>query len=404
VAKPVRVAKKLLLVLLLGFALSEVVSTAVLRLRPDVLRGLALGPAERRERLAEGIRHALARHDDMIAVHDPDLGWRPRAGIRNGPDDVDSRSLRSKREYDAMPPDGVLRIAAFGDSFVYGSEVSTDECWPTVLERIRPDTEVLNYGVPGYGQDQVYLRFLAEAKATNPRIVLFGVAPPTLDRMVSVMGAFRMMEGTDSGAISKPRFELDEHGDLALIPNPLKRLEDLHVYLDDPRALQNVGRHDFWYEPLLYESWWFDHSHACRLLFAGWAIAKRRYLDPDRPICGPPGRGVFNSSSSAFRILATILVRFSETARRWGMQPLVLLLPEGYSVERRSRGRVDTMDPLRKLCVSERIPFADASEAFLGSAPRSNLDALFLNEFHYSPEGHRIVARWLRGVIDARPR
>lgn len=399
-----RSLRRLVLAVLLGLALAEIAATAALSLRPGLLRGLARGPADRRARLAEGIQRALERHDDMIAVHDPDLGWRPRPGLRNGPDDVNRDALRSRREYDAMPPSGVLRIAAFGDSFVYGSEVSTQECWPTVLERVRPDTEVLNFGVPGYGQDQAYLRFLAEAKAKNPRTVLFGVAPPTVDRILNVLGAFRTLEGTDAGTVSKPRFVLDERGELVLIRNPLNRLEDFRRCLDDPQALRELGRFDFWYEPLLYESWWFDHLHVCRVLFAGWAVAKRRYFDPDRPLCGPPGRAVFNTSSSGYRILTKILVKFCDDARAEGMQPLVLLLPDGYSVEQSRRGRADVMDPLRRYCVSERLPFADATQAFLGSFANAELDAMFLNKFHYSAEGNRMVAEWIRGVIDSRAR
>jgi len=70
--------------------------------------------------------------------------------------------------------------------FVYGSEVPTDESWASVLEQARPNTEVLNHGVPGYGQDQAYLRFLAEGRDLRPKVVLFGVATPTLDRIMMI--------------------------------------------------------------------------------------------------------------------------------------------------------------------------------------------------------------------------
>jgi hypothetical protein len=89
---------------------------------------------------------------------DRELGWVPTPGG----DHHDSRAryehsqagLRSPREYAANPPPGIKRLSAYGDSFTYCQAVSIGSCWTERLRRALPDTEVLNYGVPGYAADQ----------------------------------------------------------------------------------------------------------------------------------------------------------------------------------------------------------------------------------------------------------
>ena len=119
---------------------------------------------------------------------DPDLGWtiRPsthvaaagtyQATTSNG------RGLRSLREYAPEAPPGVLRVAAFGDSFVHGDEVDDQANWPAVLERSRPDLEVLNFGASGYGPDQALLRWERDGSV---RRSTGGVAPGASDRTMN---------------------------------------------------------------------------------------------------------------------------------------------------------------------------------------------------------------------------
>lgn len=176
----------LLVVVLLVVA--EVAARIVLLVSPHVFGGQAATAVERHARLASSIETMLEDRPDSLCTMDPELGWRPRPGLDNGVDQINSQGLRSAREYAPDAGAGTLRVAAFGDSFVYGSEVETRDAWASVIERRRPDTEVLNYGVPGYGQGQVLLRLRAEVARLSPDVVLFGVATPTLLRMLSFVG------------------------------------------------------------------------------------------------------------------------------------------------------------------------------------------------------------------------
>jgi hypothetical protein len=221
----------------------EILAAAVLLIQPNVFGGHATSLEDRDARLVASINGILEDRPDALAEFHGELGWRPRPGLDNGPDIISSQGLRSRRDYSEIPAPGVLRIAAFGDSFVYGSEVLTDEAWPNVIEQSRPNTEVLNYGVPGYGQGQIYLRFVAEGRELGPKVVLLGVATPTLERIMTISGVFRSPGLPTYDFIKKPRFLLE--GDrLSLAPNHLHRLSDFQRYVKDPSSFRELGAYD----------------------------------------------------------------------------------------------------------------------------------------------------------------
>lgn len=390
-----------LIMMTMTLGVIELLAAVVLMIQPNIFGGHATSLEDRDARLVASITDMLDGRPDSLAEFDGHLGWRPRPNLDNGPDIINSQGLRSRHGYPERRLPGVLRIAAFGDSFVYGSEVLTDEAWPTVLERSRPNTEVLNYGVPGYGQDQIYLRFLAEGKDLEPQVVLFGVATPTLERLMMISAVFRSPGAPAYDFVKKPRFLLDDDA-LSLAPNDLRQLSDFQRYVEDPSSFRELGAHDYWYEPLVHESWLFEHSHAARLLIAAWAQLNRRLIDAERPLIGPRGSGVYNESSPGFTILTLILKGFAATAADWDMRPVVLILPDGFAVERMRRGERGIMDPVREFCVEAGLDFIDVKDAFLAQPSEADPRSWFKNSFHYSVEGNQIVADWIRREIDRR--
>tara|TARA_B100001250_G_C19815848_1_gene798329 strand:+ start:1260 stop:2423 length:1164 start_codon:yes stop_codon:yes gene_type:complete len=75
---------------------------------------------------------------------------------------INSNGLRGK-EVSMKKPEGVHRLLVFGDSFAEGWGVREDEAFGSQLEECLSITdeitEVLNFGVAGYGTDQAYLLF-----------------------------------------------------------------------------------------------------------------------------------------------------------------------------------------------------------------------------------------------------
>lgn len=364
-----------------------------LRLLAPMLGDLTLDPEERYARWGEAASLMLERRPNSLAIFDAELGWRPQPGIDNGTDRISRQGVRDAPELAATPPPGVTRIAAVGDSFTYGTGVGPGESWPAWLARRAKDVEVLNFGMPGYGPGQILLRFEHEALGFSPEIVVFGLTTPAMDRILIRSAIF---QNASPHFLTKPQFVLEEDGSLRLRRNPLRSLEDVRRYADDPRGLVGLGDTDYWYDPLVFENPFYARSHAVRALVNVWGTLDRRFLDGDRPLAGAPGRGEFNRGSRAFRILGALLARFTEGARAAGARPVVVLLPDKESVERSRAGHRGVMDPVREvLCPEHGLVCHDSTEAFLEAPAPLDPSGWFSDGFHYSSEGNRRVADWL---------
>lgn len=115
---------------------------------------------------------------------DPLLGWVPKENFRLknefGSLTFNSLGIRSKNEYQTAKNKN-LRIVSIGDSFTYGECVADDETYSAYLEHYIESSEVLNFGVHGYGLDQMYLRLLNALKY-SPDIVIVGFVNSDISR------------------------------------------------------------------------------------------------------------------------------------------------------------------------------------------------------------------------------
>jgi len=126
-----------------------------------------------------------------------------------------SHGLRGSMEYSYDKPPGVVRILTFGDSFTFGEQVKDDETWSYDLQRLLPASEVINFGVHGYGHDQILLYLKKEGVKYHPDIVILGFVSLDMDRNVV---SFR--------DYAKPRFILQD-GRLVLTNTPVPTVSEV---------------------------------------------------------------------------------------------------------------------------------------------------------------------------------
>jgi hypothetical protein len=328
--------------------------------------------------------------DSQMLALDPVLGWRYRAGYRDSLNTINSQGLRGTRRYASQPPRGVVRVAAFGDAFVYGNDVADSAAWPALVERLVPRIEVLNYGVGGYGFDQAYLRFCSEGAALAPRIVVIGFVTDDLRDIVNVYRRFLSNRGIP---FVKPRFMLDAGGQLVLLPNPLPRPSDYQRYLHSPERIVELGAHDYWYRPAIYQDPLYDYSATVRLLTNLWLRVEQRYFAPDRLL----RRGEVNASSTAFRIVMRLFERFAAAVRAAGARPIVVLFPDRQALEETRRGRETTFAFLVRELGARGIEYVDLTPAFRDAPGGINTWFLPVGNYsrHYAPAGNRIIAQRL---------
>jgi hypothetical protein len=116
-------------------------------------------------------------------------------------------------EYSYQKPPGVIRILTIGDSFTFGEQVGDDETWSYYLQNLLPGIQVINFGVHGYGHDQMLLYLKEEGIKYHPDIVILGFLSLDMDRN---MVSFR--------DYAKPRFVLDG-GRLVLTNTPVPTVD-----------------------------------------------------------------------------------------------------------------------------------------------------------------------------------
>ncbi|MGE0621360.1 MAG: GDSL-type esterase/lipase family protein [Pseudomonadales bacterium] len=155
------------LLLVIACVLTFATLEAGLRLLLDVDELLPNEPSkpalnERRNELRFYVENR-DRSADSLGGHDPWLGWDSSYG--------ESRV----RGVAVIPPKSGTRAVALGDSFVYGNEVGPEENFAALLDRADNGLEVLNLGVPGYGIDQSWLKYLRHGEPLDPDIVIFGI-------------------------------------------------------------------------------------------------------------------------------------------------------------------------------------------------------------------------------------
>ncbi len=379
------IARIVMLLLSLEFASRVTIAVANQRL-PEPVR-------KRKELYAnqsEAIRKYIAEDPAIIQRLDPDLGWRYRPGFTNATDQINAAGLRGRHEYDKHPAAGVLRVGTFGDSFVYGSEVSVDEAWPTLIDREEDPRriEVLNYGVPGYGTDQAYLRYLRDGTEYAPDVVIMGFPPTDLARTVSI---YRRFYHSSEPPVFKPRYVLDGSGKLTLLATPIRSQQDYEKLLQSPADVLRFGPDDHWYEPLVYETPLHDSIATLRLACFLGVRARRRYLGSDRPMVDEH----FNTQSTAFAIQSRLFEMFLASATERHTQGLVVMLPDRASIVERRAGRTTSYDAMTRALADKGLSHLDAVDAFLQVEGSPPLDGWFAPGEHYSPAGNRIVATWL---------
>ncbi len=127
--------------------------------------------------------YAKLRQQDRTLAYDSTLGWKLAPLAKRLFQDeaqpylieTNSKGLRDREHsYDKSPD--IFRIVVLGDSFVFGSGgVSASNRFTDLLEKVSPNLEVINMGVPGYSTDQEYLFLKTEGLKYHPDVVVLCV-------------------------------------------------------------------------------------------------------------------------------------------------------------------------------------------------------------------------------------
>jgi len=144
-------------------------------------------------------------------IDDAQTGWRMRPNhsfvwTYDGHADTyrsNSQGFRSAGDFDTH--DHRLKLAFVGDSFFFGTGVANEDTIPSVVEKAAPGRIAWNFGMPGFGVDQIWLSARYQALPLKPDVLVVGLVNADFARS---QVPYRRLEG-----FSKPTFKL-VHGKL----------------------------------------------------------------------------------------------------------------------------------------------------------------------------------------------
>ncbi|PON10878.1 hypothetical protein C2W62_47755 [Candidatus Entotheonella serta] len=116
--------------------------------------------------------------------------------------------MRGDHNYEKVPSPHRIRISTFGDSFTHGDGVYNHETWQEKLNSLHHKLEVLNFGVPGFGLDQAFLRFQHDGIEFTSNIVFIGFMSADIRRGVNTYRPFALAH--TGLPLSKPRFIIED--------------------------------------------------------------------------------------------------------------------------------------------------------------------------------------------------
>lgn len=286
--------------------------------------------------------------------HDARLGWTLAPGLRElelwGGKRLSSNShgLRGVREPELPKPEGLWRIAVFGDSFTFGEEVSDHETFAHQLEKLLADqgtpVEVLNFGVHGYGHDQMLLRLRQALPVFQPDVVILGYVS---DDSLRNLWTFR--------DYAKPRFRLQD-GRLELEGVPVPAPAEL--------AAREARRSRF-----------FDLLTMLSTRMS-WRFSDR--------------------ASEVDRLTDALLSAIAREARAAGVQPAFVLLPAWNELAALEPQPLPAEAFVLELARREQVPCLRLRPLFL---ERARLGAEFEKVGHWGPREHRLTAEGLADFL-----
>ena len=321
---------------------------------------------------------------------DPLLGWsiRPNSRVRN--DDIIYASndigIRSPRHFDRTPPPGVTRLAAFGPSFVHGDEVAYESTWEYHIERQRPDLEVMNWGVNGYGTDQAFLRYQTQGAAYAPHVVIIGFEEESQLRNVN---RFRPFYAFGTGIpLTKPMFVLDGDG-LRLLSNPFSSLTQLaeKIRIDPNGFLDVVCPYDLFCDAERYRTSPWDVIKSYRVLHT---LAFELGRANGAPSIEQQAQREETIKQTSLRLVHL----FVDTVRKNGSIPVLVMFPGRGTVERYQKGQAPAYAEGVRLLQNQGIYVLDLAASFVeANGPNLDFTHLFAPGGHYNDAGNQVVSR-----------
>lgn len=354
--------------------------------------------------------------------YSPTLGWTIGRGqiSRDGLYRSNAGGFRANREHATEVPDGKLRVLCFGDSFTHCDEVGNHDTWQHHAEVAAPHMEFLNFGVPGYGLTQAYLRYLEVAPRYPAHFVIIGCMTEDTKRGVNVYYPFRYSNPEHSpNAVALPFARLDEKGALEVHPPIIPSREGYAAFLKEPAPMiRKMARHDILYRPypptpflaVLRDRWGSLEERltpAVDHFLEAWHRAHRSGAD-FRSLREREAARNGRRSRRIAEVCRPLFKRFAQEVEKNGSVPVVMWFPSPMNLHSHNAGRKRDYQHYLDFFREEEILAVDTLdwvEEIEGAGNPLEVDTL-LGDVHFSAPANAHIggkaARYIGTLADAR--
>ena len=248
-------------------------------------------------------------------------------------------------------------------------------------------TNVLNYGVAGYGTDQAYLKYRLGGHV-DANIVILGIWPENINRVINRYRPF--LHYDERLGLSKPIF-VQASGGFELMPNPLKEVEDVTRLLD-PSFIAELARVDYWFQR---DSQLPSITFPFALSLFRWrdTVVKQFQLSMRKLVPSVPAAYPCNpfDEDGPFAVMCHIVDRFVETARSRGATPIIAIMAHQDQVREVMDYHLSRAQRLVSYLQAKNYPCIDLIQEMADMHPGpEQLQRWFIG--HTSSEGNKVVA------------
>jgi lysophospholipase L1-like esterase len=318
-------------------------------------------------------------YEDYLKQYDPRLGWKSSVLDDAGNYRALASSAASSGLHQEHSP---ACVSLYGDSFTEGFGVTPKHSWGYLLSQFL-HCRVANFGVAGYGTDQAYLRFL-DNHGDRAKVVILGFLSENIIRNVNQLWN---LIGDASSCQLKPRFFLNEIGQLTLAPLPHLTREQYYALPTHPETMLH---HEYFLPggPSGYRGMAFPYTWGIfkvfPIIFKNVILHQGTYYDLYRP--GNP--------SHAVAVTLAIIEAFGRKAKQRGQQPLILVIPTHVDLANYRSHGTWIYQPITDELARKGLHFIDLGPKFshfLGDGPVETLYSP-KSMYHLSERGNALLA------------
>ncbi len=318
---------------------------------------------------------------------------------------INEKGARMNPGHEHLP----VKISCYGDSFAFSRQVDDDETWEWYLSKIT-ESNVLNFGVGNYGIDQALLRLKREFSLNKSKIVMIGVVPSTI---VRILGIWKHYHDYGNTFGFKPFFTVED-GKLAEhenFVNNQNKFSSYQQYLPQIQTSDYFYKHKFKKEMIEFPYFLSIISNPLRNIpligIFSWRMLQKKGSNEEKGerksslfnfltmaqlyFLTPTKVKLYKKNKYAADLLTKIVEEFKNFGEKRGFEPILLWMPQKDDVLFMKRRGVYYQKWME--AISQKIKIIDLTSEFM---KYTDLGALYSDDNtdggHLSPQGNQKTA------------